>query len=354
MSSNSNSNNNNNNSMLDAVRERSQQERRVYVGNLAYTVDWTQLKDFMRQAGEVVYADILKLPDGKSKGCGVVEYATAQEARDAVERLSNQFLNGRQVYVREDRESESRFGAGGSGGRGGPGAAGGYGGRGGGGYGAGGAGGRSFVSIFVGNLPYTAVWQDLKDLFRQAGNVIRADIALNFDGRSKGCGTVIFENEDDAQNAIRMFNGYDFQGRPLEVREDRFAPGGRGGAGAGGAGMGGAGGAYGGGGQTFSNRAPPGYRPSPLTDGAGPNGPPSDTIFVSNLPWSTTNQDLVELFITVGTVMQAEIMFLPDGRAAGTGVVRFDGQMGADAAIERFQGYNYGKRDLVLSYVRYR
>jgi RNA recognition motif-containing protein len=309
----------------------------------------------MRQAGEVVYADILKLPDGKSKGCGVVEYATAQEAREAVERLSNQFLNGRQVYVREDRESESRFGAGGSGGTGGPAR--------GGPAGplrvaplAGGAanyGGRGFVSIFVGNLPYTAVWQDVKDLFRQAGNVVRADIQLNFEGRSKGCGTVVFETEDDAQNAIRMFNGYDFQGRPLEVREDRFAggpPPGRGGAGSGGAGAG----YYNAPPPAFSNRAPTGYRPSGFTDGAGPNGPPSDTIFVSNLPWSTTNQDLVELFITVGNVMQAEIIFLPDGRSAGTGVVRFDSQLAADAAIERFQGYNYGKRDLVLSYVRYR
>jgi len=35
--------------MLQSVRESSQQERRVYVGNLSYDVKWHHLKDFMRQ-----------------------------------------------------------------------------------------------------------------------------------------------------------------------------------------------------------------------------------------------------------------------------------------------------------------
>ena len=35
--------------MMNSVRESSQQERRVYVGNLSYDVKWHHLKDFMRQ-----------------------------------------------------------------------------------------------------------------------------------------------------------------------------------------------------------------------------------------------------------------------------------------------------------------
>ena len=35
--------------MMASVRESSQQERRVYVGNLSYDVKWHHLKDFMRQ-----------------------------------------------------------------------------------------------------------------------------------------------------------------------------------------------------------------------------------------------------------------------------------------------------------------
>ena len=52
-------------------------------------------------AGEVVHADILQLPNGMSKGCGIVEYATASEAQNAIADLSNQTLLGRMVYIRE-------------------------------------------------------------------------------------------------------------------------------------------------------------------------------------------------------------------------------------------------------------
>lgn len=74
---------------------------------------------------------------------------------------------------------------------------------------------------------------------------MRADVHLGPDGRPKGSGIVVFENAEDARNAIQQFNGYEWQGRLLEVREDRFAGGG-GGGGGGGMGFGGRGG-YGGG-----------------------------------------------------------------------------------------------------------
>ncbi|XHG01510.1 hypothetical protein AWENTII_004888 [Aspergillus wentii] len=53
--------------MMQSVRDSSQQDRRVYVGNLSYDVKWHHLKDFMRQAGEVIFADVLLLPNGMSK-----------------------------------------------------------------------------------------------------------------------------------------------------------------------------------------------------------------------------------------------------------------------------------------------
>jgi RNA recognition motif-containing protein len=45
-------------------------------------------------------------------------------------------------------------------------------------------------------------WQDLKDLFRQAGDIIRADIHFGPDGNPKGSGSVTFTSATDAQNAI--------------------------------------------------------------------------------------------------------------------------------------------------------
>ena len=51
------------------------------------------------------------------------------------------------------------------------------------------------------------------------------------------------------------------------------------------------------------------------------------------LPWSTSNDDLVELFTTIGKVERAEIQYEPNGRSRGTGVVEFDNADNADTAI---------------------
>ncbi|KAH6918143.1 hypothetical protein BKA70DRAFT_1088947 [Coprinopsis sp. MPI-PUGE-AT-0042] len=75
--------------------------------------------------------------------------------------------------------------------------------------------------LFVGNLPYRVRWQDLKDLFRRAGTVLRADVSLGPDNRSRGYGTVLLATAEDAGRAIDMLNGYEWQTRVLEVRVDR-------------------------------------------------------------------------------------------------------------------------------------
>ena len=51
------------------------------------------------------------------------------------------------------------------------------------------------------------------------------------------------------------------------------------------------------------------------------------------LPWSTSNEDLVELFTTIGKVERAEIQYEPNGRSRGTGVVQFDSPENAETAI---------------------
>lgn len=55
------------------------------------------------------------------------------------------------------------------------------------------------------------------------------------------------------------------------------------------------------------------------------------TIF--QLPWSTSNEDLVELFTTIGKVERAEIQYEPNGRSRGTGVVQFDTAENSTTAI---------------------
>ena len=103
--------------------------KKLYVGNLSYTVDSSELEQLFAQHGQVVSAQIINDRDtGRSKGFGFVEMATDQEATTAVAALNGQQHNGRALTVNEARPREER--AGGGGGRGGYGGGGGRGDRG--------------------------------------------------------------------------------------------------------------------------------------------------------------------------------------------------------------------------------
>ena len=101
--------------------------------------------------------------------------------------------------------------------------------------------------IFVGNLPFTATEDEVRELFEQHGTV--HSVALISDretGRPRGFGFIEMEN-DAANAAIQALDGYDLGGRNLRVNEANER-GDRGGGGGGGGGRGGRGGRGGGGG----------------------------------------------------------------------------------------------------------
>ncbi|KAI9254953.1 hypothetical protein EDC94DRAFT_617883 [Helicostylum pulchrum] len=364
---------------------------RVYVGNLPFEVSWHQLKDFMREAGQVVHVDILKMPNGKSKGCGVVEYRHPEDAKRAIHIMNKAEFMGRPVFVREDREYEN-------------------------------AGppkdprdAPDDCRLLVSNLPLNASWQDMKDLFRKAGRVLHTDIHTDIGSRRpNGSGTVIFDCSRTALIAIEMFNGYEWQGHKLEVSEGRYVDRGRS--------------------STrpivpierdvglppISNRPPPlvdtTYKteptmsyspvvsspvlsvptpitvPPPVTADVAPNyqnmyrygvpetapppahlpppppmyshmslvgGPAANLpthghnqIFVNNLPFSTTWQDLIDLFRHVGPVVRSEILTM-NGHPKGSGFVRFEDAATCERAIEKFHGYMYGGRHLDIRLDKY-
>jgi RNA recognition motif-containing protein len=121
--------------------------KKLYVGNLSYQVDSSELEQLFTAHGQVVSAQIINDRDtGRSKGFGFVEMANDNEAQAAIAALNGQQHNGRALTVNEARPREERGGGGGGGfgGGGGGGGRGGYGGGGGGGrggYGGGGGGG---------------------------------------------------------------------------------------------------------------------------------------------------------------------------------------------------------------------
>ena len=153
--------------------------KRLYVGNLAFDCAWYDLKDHFKSCGNVVRADIMEEHGGRSKGCGIVEFALAEEAQLAIATLNDTDLKGRPIFVREDREtsvtasgrgsaqtrrsaqslaselkgrpfgredreaSSSTSGLPGGSGRGG-----------------------DSRRLYVGNLAFDCAWYDLKDLFK--------------------------------------------------------------------------------------------------------------------------------------------------------------------------------------------
>lgn len=62
----------------------------------------------------------------------------------------------------------------------------------------------STLQVIVQGLPFAFAWQELKDLFKPVGGVLKADIVMGQDGRSKGWGTVNFETEADAAKAVEV------------------------------------------------------------------------------------------------------------------------------------------------------
>ncbi|MDN6882202.1 RNA-binding protein [Variovorax sp. CAN2819] len=128
--------------------------KKLYVGNLAYSVRDNDLEQAFGEFGAIVSAKVMMERDtGRSKGFGFVEMGSDAEALAAIEAMNGHSLQGRALTVNEARPMEARpprtggggYGGGGGGGYGGGGRSGGggYGGgdrSGGGGYGGGGGG----------------------------------------------------------------------------------------------------------------------------------------------------------------------------------------------------------------------
>jgi len=81
--------------------------------------------------------------------------------------------------------------------------------------------------LFVGNLSYQTMENDLQDYFSQAGVVSSVNLMMDkFTGKSRGFAFVEYSSAAEANKAVEMFHNKDFQGRALTVniarpREDR-------------------------------------------------------------------------------------------------------------------------------------
>lgn len=194
-----------------------EQISRIFVGNLAFSTTWHRLKDHFKTIGDVEFASVLTGPNGVSKGCGMVNFVTHEDAVRATA-LNESVLDGRQISVKLDVDGKFRE--------------------------------RppprpqpvveegymlppeDICRVFVGNLAFTTNWQALKDHFTQAGEVEFASVLLKPDRTSKGCGMVNYKSNADALQAVSLLHDSLLDGRNITVKldvdgkfKDRPAPG---------------------------------------------------------------------------------------------------------------------------------
>lgn len=232
-------------------RDRSPRKKkgnRVFVSNIPYEYRWQELKDLFReQVGEVTYVELFMDENDKPRGCGIIEFANADLAKDAIEKMHRHELKGRKLVVKEDNDVERdkygrilpRGGGGGAADRrrdtdrwtdipslvNGPPVSGSKWGN---TYGLSAQfleslniTGNLVPRCFVANLDYKVDDKKLKEVFRLAGRVISAEISLDKEGKSRGFGVVEYEHPVEAVQAISMLNNQLLYDRRLSVRMDR-------------------------------------------------------------------------------------------------------------------------------------
>uniref|UniRef100_A0A8C6M5F4 Serine and arginine rich splicing factor 6b n=1 Tax=Nothobranchius furzeri TaxID=105023 RepID=A0A8C6M5F4_NOTFU len=79
-------------------------EYRLVVENLSSRCSWQDLKDFMRQAGEVTYADAHKERTNE----GVIEFRSYSDMKRAMDKLDGTDINGRKIRLVEDKPRRRR------------------------------------------------------------------------------------------------------------------------------------------------------------------------------------------------------------------------------------------------------
>ncbi len=203
------------------------------------------------------------------------------------------------------------------------------------------------AKLFVAGLPDSISEEVLKQLFEATGGAV-VNVSLPKDrttGRSRGFGFVTLSTSVEAQAARDALDGSMQGGKSISVRPFQAEPPRRDAAGPGaGPGMGGPRGA--------TDRGPrPGGGPGGAGGGAG-GAPPDRTLYVGNLPYDCTQEEIETLINTVGgggQVVRVHLPTDPDGRKRGFGFVTMGSAETAKTASEALKTADLRGRRLIVN-----
>jgi RNA recognition motif-containing protein len=87
--------------------------RKLYVGNLPYSVGEAELQELFSQVGGVDSVQVMRdMATGRARGFAFVEMATDEAAQKAINELHEHQMGGRSLTVNEARPKPSRSGGG--------------------------------------------------------------------------------------------------------------------------------------------------------------------------------------------------------------------------------------------------
>lgn len=160
----------------------SQDNTRVFIGNVYYVLNIQDLIEIFSKAGNIIKLDLFTDEQGKSRGCGIIQYSSRASALRAISMFHNFELYSRFITVKEDETFYSQ---------------------------------QKPTQIKLKGMPGTVTWQQLKDVCREMGDVLRADVKILKNGTANG--TVLFDTEDQAATAVQLLNGAFFNGLKIEA-----------------------------------------------------------------------------------------------------------------------------------------
>ncbi|KAF7851944.1 hypothetical protein BT93_L1655 [Corymbia citriodora subsp. variegata] len=185
---------------------------RLYVGNLPYSMNSSQLAEVFEEAGRVVNVEVVydRVTD-RSRGFAFVTMGSVEEAQEAIRMFDGSQVGGRTVKVnfpevpkggeREVMGPRIR------------------------------SSNRSFVDsphkIYAGNLGWGLTSQGLRDAFADQPGLLSAKVIYDrSSGKSRGFGFVSFESAEAVESALDAMNGVEVEGRPLRLNlaADRASP----------------------------------------------------------------------------------------------------------------------------------
>jgi RNA recognition motif-containing protein len=251
----------------------------------------------MRSVGDVIRVEIMSDSDGKSKGYAICEFAQERFAQKAIECLNETEFQGRVIYVREDYKSgtDDRN-----------------------------TEGKGFErhrsknsenrSVYIWNLSFETTKRELEDHFRRTGNIESATLMTGSDGRSLGSAVIVYQEAKGADRALRELDNTMLDGREVRIREDR---------------------------------GPNENRHKDRKDSMNIS---SCQLYVGNLSFQTTWQELKDHFRQCGRVDHADVIEGPDGRKKGFGIVKFSNIDEAERAIDELDGVELNGRELEVRF----